>query len=46
MKPCIKLFEKLSEKQRQWTWFVGLWCGGLLSVTALGYLIRYVMGIQ
>lgn len=36
MNPCIK----------KWLWFVGLWCGGLLSVTILALLIRTIMGIN
>ncbi len=30
----------LTEKQRQWLWFAGLWCGGLASVLVLGYGIK------
>ena len=36
----------LSPKQKQWAWFVILWCGGLGSVMTLGYLIRTMMGIE
>tara|TARA_B100000989_G_C19476862_1_gene443323 strand:+ start:210 stop:332 length:123 start_codon:yes stop_codon:yes gene_type:complete len=36
----------LSKHQRQWAWFVLLWCGGLGSVMLLGYVIRLAMGID
>ena len=35
-----------TEKQKQWLWFVGLWCGGLSAVMLLAYLIRLMMGIS
>lgn len=35
----------LSKSQQQWLWFVGLWCGGLLSVASLGYVIKWAMGV-
>ena len=46
----IKLFQqnigaRLSERQNQWAWFVGLWCAGLFSVLALGGVIKLVMGV-
>lgn len=41
-----RLNARLSEKQRQWLWFVGLWCGGLLAVTTLGYAIKFLMFVQ
>lgn len=33
------------KKLRQWGWFVGLWTVGLLTVSALGYMIKFVMGL-
>ncbi len=36
MKIMKKLWDSLSQKQRQWAWFVILWCGGLGSVMLLG----------
>jgi hypothetical protein len=36
----------LTEKQRQWMWFVGLWCSGLAAVLLLAYLIRWMMKIS
>ncbi len=41
-----KFWDRLSLKQRQWAWFVMLWCGGLGSVMTLGYAIRIAMGIE
>ena len=35
----------LTKNQRQWAWFVGLWCGGLTAVLLLAYLIRWMMRI-
>jgi len=39
-------FKNLSIKQKQWLWFVGLWCGGLLTVSAIGYAIKFLMFMQ
>lgn len=33
MKPVLK----------KWLWFVGLWCLGVLAVTLVGGLIRWVL---
>ena len=41
-----KLLNRLSKKQRQWAWFIILWCGGLGSVMLLGLIIRTMMGID
>lgn len=41
-----KLWSRLSKKQRQWAWFVILWCGGLGAVMLLGFIIRTAMGIE
>lgn len=40
------IWKKASPRQRQWLWFVGLWCGGLASVLVLAYVIRIAMGIE
>ena len=49
----MKLFERiertiarLPEKQRQWFWFVLLWCLGLGTVTLIGSVIRMAMGLE
>ena len=34
---------KITKKQREWLWFIGLWCAGLLSVSIAGYLIKFLM---
>jgi len=36
----------LTKKQQQWSWFIGLWCGGLAAVMLLAYLIRWMMRIS
>jgi uncharacterized protein involved in cysteine biosynthesis len=28
---------------QKWLWFIGLWCAGLLSVSLLAYLLRWVV---
>jgi hypothetical protein len=33
----------LTEKQKQWAWFIGLWCAGLFVVTSVGYLIKFLI---
>ena len=38
--------KRLTKKQGQWAWFIGLWCGGLSTVLLLGYAIRWMMGIS
>jgi hypothetical protein len=34
---------RLTEKQKQWAWFVALWCGGLLTVLTLSSIIKFGM---
>ena len=47
MKLIIKNFEeKLSKKQQEWVWFIGLWLLGFSSVGLLAYAIRLIMGIE
>jgi len=43
---CSEWFQRRSEKQKQWLWFVALWCFGLGSVMLLGFIIRGMMGID
>lgn len=33
----------LTTKQKQWLWFVGLWCGGLGAALLLGGAIKLLM---
>jgi hypothetical protein len=35
----------LTEKQRQWLWFTGLWCGGLIAFLFIAYLARWLISI-
>lgn len=35
--------KRFTEKQRQWIWFAGLWCGGLVSVYVLAQLVRWII---
>ncbi len=35
----------LTDKQKQWLWFAGLWCGGLISVLTLGYGIKFIFAL-
>ncbi len=37
--------KKLSKKQSQWAWFVGLYLAGLLVVFTFAQLIRLAMGL-
>ena len=30
-------------KAREWLWFVVLWCGGLLTVLAMAYPIKWII---
>lgn len=43
LEKCKEKWRNLSVKQRQWLWFFGLWGGGLLAVTLLSYIIRFMM---
>lgn len=36
---------KLSIKQKQWLWFIGLWCASLLAMLVLAKSIKFFMGI-
>jgi len=33
----------ITKNQKQWLWFVGLWCAGLLSVAVLAYGVRWLI---
>lgn len=47
MKPCTDIikpyFNKLSPKQKQWAWFIGLWFLGLFTVSVIGCAIKFLM---
>lgn len=34
---------RCTDKQRQWLWFVALWCGGIGAALTLAYFIRWVI---
>ena len=36
----------LTKKQRQWAWFIGLWCAGLTSVLLVARFFRWMMQIS
>jgi hypothetical protein len=38
MKACTR-------KQRQWLWFAGLWCAGLIAAWVLATLTRWIVAI-
>ena len=33
----------LTDRQKQWAWFAGLWCAGLAAVALLAYGMRWVV---
>ncbi len=37
--------KRLTKRQEQWVWFVGLWCGGFTAVLLLAGLIRWMLRI-
>jgi hypothetical protein len=39
-------WKDLSDKQRQWLWFIALWLGGLGSVLLMSQVIRMMMGLD
>jgi hypothetical protein len=34
-----------TEKQRQWIWFVALWCGGIAAAFVLASLVRLLIKV-
>lgn len=38
--------KKLSKKQAQWAWFIGLYLAGFLTVFTIAQLIRLAMGVE
>ena len=43
MKPVTKI--KLTKRQKEWAWFIGLWTSSLLLVMSLGYAIKFLMAL-
>ncbi|WP_199507121.1 MULTISPECIES: DUF2474 domain-containing protein [unclassified Psychrobacter] len=37
--------KKLSKKQRQWAWFIGLYLAGFVTITVIAQLIKLAMGV-
>lgn len=37
--------KKLSKKQRQWAWFIGLYVAGFLVIFTIAQLIKWAMGV-
>lgn len=33
----------ITENQKQWLWFIGLWCAGFVSVAILAYAVRWLI---
>ena len=33
----------LTKSQKQWLWFVALWCLGFASVSAMAFMIKLIM---
>jgi hypothetical protein len=33
----------LTDRQKQWAWFAGLWCAGLVSMALLAYAFRWIV---
>jgi hypothetical protein len=38
-----RLGSALTLRQRQWAWFLLLWCAGLCAVAAMAYPLRWLM---
>jgi len=34
-----------TEKQKEWLWFAGLWCGGLVAALAMARAVRWMLAI-
>ncbi|WP_319407370.1 hypothetical protein [uncultured Desulfosarcina sp.] len=36
---------RLTEKQRQWLWFAGLFVGGMIAMLVLAGIVRVMLGM-
>jgi len=45
MKHITEFTRNLSEKQKQWLWFAGLWFGGLFCVLTLSFFIKGIIAL-
>jgi uncharacterized membrane protein len=43
IKRSVELWLKSHPKTKQWLWFIVLWFGGLITVTALSYPIKMLI---
>ena len=41
--PKLRQWLNARPKMKQWLWFIALWLGGLLTVSALAYPIKWLM---
>ena len=39
----MKTRTKLTEEQKQWAWFAGLWLGGFMSLFLVATLIKTIL---
>ncbi|WP_169391905.1 MULTISPECIES: DUF2474 domain-containing protein [Psychrobacter] len=37
--------KRLSKKQSQWAWFIGLYLAGFLTIFTIAQIIKWVMGV-
>jgi len=37
---------RLTEKQRQWLWFAGLFVGGMAGMLVLAGVVRFMLGMN
>jgi len=35
--------KRLTDRRRQWLWFIVLWCAGLSATLALAYTVRFLI---
>lgn len=35
----------ISQKQKQWLWFIALWCGGFATLLIISSVIKLIMNI-
>lgn len=40
-----RITKDMSEKQKEWLWFAGLWSASLATVLLVGYGIKFVIGL-
>lgn len=35
--------KQLTKKQKEWLWFVGLWCAGFATISVVASLLRWLI---